>query len=269
MSSLEISGLGVRYGRVVRALDDVTLAVPAAGIVALLGSNGAGKSTLLRAVSGTLPMHGGAVVAGDISYGGSSLRGLDPSRVVARGVVQVPEGRRIFGRLTVHDNLRAGATSCRNREARERALRRVHELFPILAERRSVRAGLLSGGEQQMLAIGRALMAGPSLLLLDEPSLGLAPQLVTRIGGIVREISEQGTSVLLVEQNAAMALAVATHAFVLDVGRVSLAGTAAELARTDEVRELYLGHGGAAEHEAASELATVATPTKVLSRWSA
>jgi branched-chain amino acid transport system ATP-binding protein len=269
MSVLEVNGLTVRYGRVVRALDDVTLAVPESGIVALLGSNGAGKTTLLRAISGTLPMHRGAVVAGDISYGGSSLCGLDAARIVARGVVQVPEGRRIFGRLTVHDNLQAGGITCRGRRARKRALERVLDLFPILADRSSQRAGLLSGGEQQMLAIGRGLMAGPSLLLLDEPSLGLAPQVVTRIGSIVREICEQGTSVLLVEQNAAMALSVATDAFVLDVGRISLAGSAAELTRTDEVRELYLGHGGAAEHTAAAALATAGATTRQLPRWSA
>jgi len=265
---LEVCGLSVRYGRVVHALDDITMSVPDAGIVALLGSNGAGKTTLLRAISGTLGMHGGAVVAGDIRYADNSIRGQDPARIVSRGVVQVPEGRRIFGRLSVHENLKAGAITCHDRVAQERALRRVLELFPVLAERRGLRAALLSGGEQQMLAIGRALMTSPELLLLDEPSLGLAPQMVTRIGAIVQEISRQGTSVLLVEQNAAMALSVAVDAYVLDVGRLSLAGSADELAATDEVRELYLGHGGHAEQVAVAGLASGVTVTRQLSRWS-
>jgi branched-chain amino acid transport system ATP-binding protein len=265
---LEVSELSVRYGRVIHALDDITLSVPDAGIVALLGSNGAGKTTLLRAISGTLSMHGGAVVAGELRYGGRSLTRLDPARVVRRGVVQVPEGRRIFGRLTVLENLKAGAITCRDRGAQERALRRVLGLFPVLAERRAMRAALLSGGEQQMLAIGRALMTSPKLLLLDEPSLGLAPQMVTRIGAIVQEISDQGTSVLLVEQNAAMALSVATDAYVLDVGRLSLAGSADVLASTDEVRDLYLGHGGHAEQLAVAGLAGGVAVTRSLSRWS-
>jgi len=265
---LEVCELSVRYGRVVHALEDITLSVPDAGVVALLGSNGAGKTTLLRAISGTLGMHGGAVVAGDILWDDASLCRRDPARIVTRGVVQVPEGRRIFGRLTVHENLKAGAITCRDRSAQERAMRRVLDLFPVLGERRGLRAALLSGGEQQMLAIGRALMTSPKLLLLDEPSLGLAPQMVTRIGAIVEEISRQGTSVLLVEQNAAMALSVATDAYVLDVGRLSLAGSADVLAGTDEVRELYLGHGGHAEQLAVAGLAAAGAAPRQLSRWS-
>ena len=233
--------LSVSYAGAVRALHGVSLSIPERSVVAVLGSNGAGKSTLLRAISCTLGLQGGAVDGGDISFEGRSLRGVDPGSVVRAGIVQVPEGRRIFGDLTVEENLRAGAISMRDRAARNRARARVFELFPRLEERRTQRGALLSGGEQQMLAIGRALMSEPKLLLLDEPSLGLAPQIVERIGGVVKEINEQGTSVVLVEQNAAMALEVADRAYVLEVGRISLEGPAAELAKTDEVRNRYLG----------------------------
>jgi len=253
---LEVRDLAVRYGRAVRALQGVSLDVADGAIVAVLGSNGAGKSTLLRTVSSTLRMHQGAVEAGSIAFDGRSLKGLDPAATVAAGIVQVPEGRRIFGRLTVEENLRAGGMGNPDRAARASARRRVLELFPILGQRRSQRAALLSGGEQQMLAIARALMASPRLLLLDEPSLGLAPKVVGQIGQVVREINGMGTAVLLVEQNAAMALAVAQHAYVLDVGRVSLSGPAAELGRSDEVRRLYLGdRAAAAPHVAVRGLA--------------
>jgi branched-chain amino acid transport system ATP-binding protein len=227
--------------------------VPDNSVVAVLGSNGAGKSTLLRAISGTHRLHRGRIEQGSISYGttdgakGSGLIRIDrlnPAKTVSRGIVQAPEGRRIFGRLTVEENLRAGGmNSAQPKAARAQTRERVLTLFPILAERRSQRASLLSGGEQQMLAMGRALMASPSLLLLDEPSLGLAPQIVEQIGEIVLEINGMGTSVLLVEQNASMALRVAQYAHVLEVGNVSLSGPADELARTDQVRALYLGHG--------------------------
>ncbi|MCC5034897.1 ABC transporter ATP-binding protein [Streptomyces sp. WAC 00631] len=239
--ALHIQDLDVSYGQSVRALRGVTLTVPAGSVVALLGANGAGKSTLLRTVSGTLRMHRGAITAGSVEYAGRKLNGSDPVTAVRAGVVQVPEGRRVFGALTVDENLRAGGLGL-HRSRRDNAARdRVFGLFPRLAERTNQRAGLLSGGEQQMLAIGRALMAAPKLLLLDEPSLGLAPQMVARIGEVVTEINRQGTSVLLVEQNAAMALELAEHAYVLEVGEVRLSGPAAELARTDEVRRLYLG----------------------------
>ena len=209
----------------------------------MLGSNGAGKTTLLRTLSSTLRLHRGRVQGGEVLFRGKSLKGMDPAKCVAAGLVQVPEGRRIFSRLTVEENFRAGGLSSKNRDGVAKAHSRVHELFPVLAERRSQRAGLLSGGEQQMLAIGRGLMAQPSLLLLDEPSLGLAPKIIGQIGEVVREIHRQGISVLLVEQNATMALNVADHAFVLDVGEVSLSGPADELAQTGEVQRLYLGHG--------------------------
>jgi branched-chain amino acid transport system ATP-binding protein len=240
---LSVRDLEVRYGAV-GALAGVSVDVPDDGVVAVLGSNGAGKSTLLQAIAGGLRGLGGAVTAGTIELDGQRLDGLPPSAVVASGVVLVPEGRQIFGRLTVDENLRIGAFSRRDRAARATTRKRVHELFPILHERRHQRAGLLSGGQQQMLAIGRALMAAPRVLLLDEPSLGLAPMMVAQIGDVVREINDGGTAVLLVEQNASMALSVADHAVVLTVGVVSLAGTAAALVDDDRVRHLYLGGSG-------------------------
>jgi len=254
---LRVDNLVVCYGAV-RALKGVSLEVPDKSVVAVLGSNGAGKSTLLRAISGTHRLHRGRIEQGSISYraagttnagtdgeaGFTRIDKLDPARTVGHGIVQSPEGRRIFGRLTVDENLRAGGmNSSASKADRSQTRERVLSLFPILAQRRGQRASLLSGGEQQMLAMGRALMASPSLLLLDEPSLGLAPQIVEQIGEIVLEINSMGTSVLLVEQNATMALRVAQHAHVLEVGTVSLSGPAEELAKTDQVRDLYLGHG--------------------------
>ena len=242
---LGVHDLSVSYAGAVQALRGVSLEVPERAILAVLGANGAGKTTLLRAVSGTLAGQRGAVTGGTIELDGRSLLRRDPAEIVRAGVVQVPEGRRIFGHLTVAENLRAGGLAARDKAARERARAWVHELFPILAERAGQRAGLLSGGEQQMLAIGRALMAGPRMLLLDEPSLGLAPRVVEQIGEVVREINRQGVTVVLVEQNAAMALAVADQAVVLEVGSVSLAGSARELADSPEVRDRYLAITGA------------------------
>jgi ABC-type branched-subunit amino acid transport system ATPase component len=259
---LSIEGLHVTYGGAVRAVRGVTMEVPDGAVVAVLGSNGAGKSTLLRTVSGTLGLHKGRVDSGTVTFDGTDLVGRDAARIVRGGIVQVPEGRRIFGRLTVEENLRAGGMGNRDKAAKARAQERVYDLFPVLAERRAQRGGLLSGGEQQMLAIGRALMASPRLLLLDEPSLGLAPRIIGQIGEVVAEINRQGTSVLLVEQNATMALGVADLAYVLDVGEVSLSGDARELARTDEVQRLYLGH----DSEQAPQRAT-AGPRRTLSRW--
>ncbi|MBZ6088165.1 ABC transporter ATP-binding protein [Streptomyces olivaceus] len=241
--ALHVEKLDVTYGRALSALRSVSLDVPHGAVVALLGANGAGKTTLLRAVSGTLRLHRGAITAGGVRYGDTVLDGRDPVTAGRAGVVQVPEGRRVFAGLTVDENLRAGGLGLNRRapaqvrEARDRVL----ALFPRLAERTRQAAGLLSGGEQQMLAIGRALMAAPRLLLLDEPSLGLAPMMVDRIAEVVREINAGGTAVLLVEQNAGMALSLAERAHVLEVGEVRLSGDAAELARTDAVRRLYLG----------------------------
>jgi ABC-type branched-subunit amino acid transport system ATPase component len=241
---LQVTDLQVSYGGV-RALRGVSLAVATGEIVAVLGSNGAGKTSLLRAVSGTLAMQRGTIDGGTIELDGRSLVRRDPAAIVHAGVVQVPEGRRIFGDLTVEENLRAGAWGRTERRGRAAAYDGVYELFPRLHERRAQRAGLLSGGEQQMLAIGRALMSEPRLLLLDEPSLGLAPQLVDRIGETVRTINRQGTAVVLVEQNAAMALEVADRATVLEVGEIAVEGSAGDLSRSDDVRERYLGLGQA------------------------
>ncbi|MFJ4817607.1 ABC transporter ATP-binding protein [Streptomyces sp. NPDC088801] len=249
--ALHVEGLDVTYGRALSALRSVSLTVPHGTVVALLGANGAGKTTLLRAVSGTLRLHRGAITAGRIRYGATELDGRDPVSAVRAGVVQVPEGRRVFAGLTVDENLRSGGLGLGRRRPDQvaQARERVFTLFPRLAERTRQAAGLLSGGEQQMLAIGRSLMAAPRLLLLDEPSLGLAPQMVHRIAEVVREINSQGTAVLLVEQNAGMALSLADTAHVLEVGEVRLSGPAADLARTDAVKRLYLGEttGEAAE----------------------
>ncbi|MEV6108348.1 ABC transporter ATP-binding protein [Streptomyces sp. NPDC051940] len=272
---LVLDGLSVGYGRSVHVLRDVSLRVPAGGIVALLGVNGAGKSTLLRTVSGTLALHGGQVEAGTVRYGDRDLTDAGSAGAVAAGVVQVPEGRRVFGPLSVEDNLRCGRLGVRGgRKSLQTALDEVFSLFPVLAERRNRPAGLLSGGEQQMLAMGRALMARPSLLLLDEPSLGLAPQTTEKIAELISEIHRQGTGVLLVEQNAALALELADHAYVLDVGRVRLDGPAAELAASEEVRRLYLGEepadtpeSGEATGGADASGADEAAGTPTLSRW--
>ncbi|MFB8112777.1 ABC transporter ATP-binding protein [[Kitasatospora] papulosa] len=265
MATLEIRELSVGYGPV-RALRDVSVDVPAGAITAVLGGNGAGKTTLLRAVSRTLGFHRGTGT-GTIRLDGRPLDGMRPAEVVAAGVIQVPEGRQVFARMTVADNLRAGALGARGgRRAAATALHRVHELFPVLAQRAHQRAGLLSGGEQQMLAMGRALMAAPRLLLLDEPSLGLAPLMAARIAETIQEINAGGTSVMLVEQNAAIALRLASTAYVLDVGEVALDGPADELVASDEVRRRYLG---VVDETAAEDAAQAEGTTRTLSRWSA
>jgi ABC-type branched-subunit amino acid transport system ATPase component len=261
---LRVRDLRVSYGGAIVALRGVSLHVPSGAVVAILGSNGAGKTTLLRAISGVLGEHGGAIDGGDIEFDGRPLRGAAAS-IVAAGIVQAPEGRRIFERLTVAENLRIGAFASRDKAATDRARRFVFELFPILADRLHQRAGLLSGGQQQMLAIGRALMAVPRLLLLDEPSLGLAPKAVGQIGQAIKEINAHGTTVAVVEQNAAMALSVATHAFVLTTGEVTLSGPADALAADDTVRDLYLGRDASAAVD--QELTQPAGSGPRLGRW--
>ncbi|MYW07812.1 ATP-binding cassette domain-containing protein [Streptomyces sp. SID2563] len=266
MPTLEIRALTATYGPV-RPLRGIDLDVPTGTITAVLGGNGAGKTTLLRAISRTLRFHGGAAT-GTVRFDGHPLERLRPDRIVAAGIVHVPEGRQVFARMTVADNLRAGALGADGgRRAAAQARDRVHELFPVLARRAHQSAGLLSGGEQQMLAMGRALMARPRLLLLDEPSLGLAPLMAQRIADTVREINASGTSVLLVEQNASIALRLATTAYVLEVGEVTLHGPAAELAASDEVRRRYLGVVD--EAAAADADRAAATTVRTLSRWSA
>ena len=240
---LRVDNLHVTYARSVKALRGVSLHVPRGKVVAVLGNNGAGKSTLLRAISGTLPSERGAIDSGTIELSGERIAGHSASDIVHRGILQVPEGRRVFADLTVEENLRAGGLAAPDSSTRAKARADVFEMFPILSDRSRQHAGLLSGGEQQMLAIGRALMGNPQLLLLDEPSLGLAPLIVEQIGDVITEINSRGTSVVLVEQNASMALRVADLAFVLEVGEVTLSGPAKELAETDEVRHRYLGMG--------------------------
>jgi branched-chain amino acid transport system ATP-binding protein len=263
--SLVIHELTVTYGRSVQALRQVSLEVPAGSVVTLLGANGAGKSTLLRAVSGTLPLHKGTIDSGSVTFGGKALNGKDSSAPVRYGVVQVPEGRRVFQSMSVAENLRAGELGApkKSRAAVAATRERVFSLFPRLADRRHQAAGLLSGGEQQMLALGRALMAEPRLLLLDEPSLGLAPQVVERVGETITHINQLGVGVLLVEQNAALALQLSDYAYVLEVGQVRLKGAATELAGSDEVRRLYLGE----IPEDPAEAGPAAAARPVLTRW--
>jgi branched-chain amino acid transport system ATP-binding protein len=231
---LEVGGIDVAYGEI-RALKGVGLAVGRGEIVAILGNNGAGKTTTLKTISGLL-----TPTRGTITLEAESLVGVPPHAIVSRGVAHVPEGRRIFNRLTVRENLTMGAY-LRSDAGIAGDLDRVFALFPRLAERMAQVAGTLSGGEQQMLAIGRALMASPRLLLLDEPSMGLAPVLVEQIFDTICDINRQGMTILLVEQNAAMALSIAHRGYVLETGSIALSGTAAELSDNPEVRRAYLG----------------------------
>ena len=240
---LEVRALSVCYGPAPAVLHGVDLEVPAGAIVALLGSNGAGKTTLLRAVTGLLRFHHGRVTGGAVLLEGSSVGGAEAPALVRRGMAQVMEGRRIFAELTVEENLRAGAITVRDRRRVAELTQEIFETFPQIAERRGSQAGYLSGGEQQMLAIGRALMSSPKLLLLDEPSLGLAPRVVEEVAERISAVGKAGTTVLLVEQNAAMALSVAEFAYVLAAGRVALGGPAAALRHDADVQELYLGNG--------------------------
>jgi branched-chain amino acid transport system ATP-binding protein len=233
---LIVEDLHVTYGAI-RAIHGVRLRVDAGEIVTLIGCNGAGKSTTLRAISGLVKPSKGRV-----TYNGVDITGMAPHRIVRLGMSHAPEGRGIFANLTVRENLELGAFTRRDRAAIASDTERVFSLFPRLKERLGQNAGTLSGGEQQMLAIGRAMLTRPTLLLLDEPSLGLAPQVVQTIFRIIREINAGGTTILLVEQNASMALAVAHRAYVLEVGAVAREGDARELAASDEVRKAYLGH---------------------------
>ncbi|MDO4362603.1 MAG: ABC transporter ATP-binding protein [Eubacteriales bacterium] len=231
---LKATNLNVYYGAI-HAIKDVSFEVNEGEIVTLIGANGAGKSTTLQTVSGLLHSR-----TGSIEFCGENISHLPSYKIVEKGLAQVPEGRRIFLQMSVQENLEMGAYTQSAAWADEE-LERVYAQFPRLSERRKQTAGTLSGGEQQMLAIGRALMSRPKLLMLDEPSMGLAPILVEQIFDIIRELHKAGTTILLVEQNAQMALSVADRAYVLETGRISLSGTGAELAASDEVRKAYLG----------------------------
>ena len=232
---LEVRNVTVHYNKVV-ALRGVSMDVPDGSVITIIGANGAGKSTLLRAISGLETLS-----EGELRFGGQRIDGTLPEKVVALGIAQVPEGRRIFPELTVQENLNTGAYLRRDREQVARDLDGVFEHFPRLKERRRQWAKTLSGGEQQMLAIGRALMSNPRLLLLDEPTIGLSPVLVQEMARIIKEIHDRGVPVVLVEQNAELALRLADYAYVLEIGSVALHGPASELHENDHVRRAYLG----------------------------
>jgi branched-chain amino acid transport system ATP-binding protein len=235
MTLLEIKDLYVSYGAI-RALHGVSFHVDEGEVVTLIGANGAGKSTTLRTISGLLP-----VDRGEVLYEGASITGAEASSIVRRGVIHVPEGRRIFSPLTVRENLEMGAFTRTDKAEIQATMEYVFHLFPRLKERLEQTGGTLSGGEQQMLAVGRALMSKPKLLLMDEPSMGLAPILVEEIFDIIREISQEGVTILLVEQNAHMALSVADRGYVLETGAIQLEGSAHELAENPDVQAAYLG----------------------------
>jgi branched-chain amino acid transport system ATP-binding protein len=232
---LELTGVSCSYGKV-RALHDFSMKVEEGTIVSILGANGAGKSTCLKAISRLVKLQGGA-----IRFLGTDITNLGPSEVVRLGLVQVPEGRMLFPQLTVEENLNMGAYCRKDREGIKRDKEKMYSYFPILEQRRRQSAATLSGGEQQMLAIARGLMAKPKILLLDEPSLGLAPVIVENIFSFLLTLKQEGTTILLVEQNASMALRIADQAYVLETGNLAMSGPAAELAKNERVRELYLG----------------------------
>jgi branched-chain amino acid transport system ATP-binding protein len=239
---LKLNNVEVVYDRTVLVLRGVSFEVPKGQIVALLGSNGAGKSTTLKTISGILKPERGEVTAGTIEFNGVRIDHREPAEIVKMGIAQVMEGRRVFEHLTAEENLIAGAHTRTDRGQISKDLDLVNEYFPRLAERKGVKAGYLSGGEQQMLAIGRGLMSRPTLMLLDEPSLGLAPLLVEEIFDIVQRLNQQeGVTVLLVEQNAAMALTIAHHGYIMENGRIVLDGAAHMLRNNEDIKEFYLG----------------------------
>lgn len=235
MSLLEVKDLVVSYGGI-EALKGISFSVDEGQIVTLIGANGAGKSTTLRAITGIVP-----VKSGTILYNGEDITGMDTQKVVERGIALVPEGRRVFANLTVLENLKIGAYLRKDTAQIQKDIEYIYKLFPRLEERSWQLAGTLSGGEQQMLAIGRALMCKPKMLLLDEPSMGLSPLLVQEIFSIIHDVNQSGVTILLVEQNAKMALEIANRAYVLETGSIVMSGDAHELANNDQVRKAYLG----------------------------
>jgi len=262
---LQIRNARILYGRAIEAVRDVSLDVGQGRVVALLGTNGAGKSTILKAVTGLLASEDGEVVAGSIAFEGKSLLGQRPDAVMRHGIVLVPEGRRLFTKLTVRDNLIMGGF-IRSRGDFSAGLDSVIALFPALANKLDRTAGFLSGGEQQMVAIGRALMSQPRLLMLDEPSLGLAPLIIEEIFAALRRLrDERGLTILVIEQNARLALSLADDGYILENGRIMLDGTAAELAANPTIRALYLGMtDGGTRHNLRD-----AAPMRQRTRWPA
>jgi branched-chain amino acid transport system ATP-binding protein len=247
---LVVNNIEVIYDHVILVLKGVSLQVPEGGIVALLGANGAGKSTTLKAISGLLRTERGDVTKGSVEFQGQAIHRHDPAEVVRRGAVQVMEGRHVFEHLTVEENLLAGAYTRRNGSTLKQELEKVYEYFPRLRDRRNSQAGYISGGEQQMLAIGRALMAHPKLMLLDEPSMGLAPLLVAEIYEIVARLNrDEKVAVLLAEQNATMALRAAQYAYVMESGRIVLDGDRTTISENEDIKEFYLGLSGVGQRK--------------------
>ncbi|BDM68017.1 ABC transporter ATP-binding protein [Streptomyces nigrescens] len=232
---LEVEDLRVAYGKI-EAVKGISFTVESGQVVTLIGTNGAGKTTTLRTLSGLLKPS-----SGKITFDGKPLTGVAAHKIVALGLAHSPEGRHLFPRLTIEENLQLGAFLRKDKDGIEKDIQRVYELFPILGERRKQASGTLSGGEQQMLAMGRALMSRPKLLMLDEPSMGLSPIMMKKIMETIRELREQGTTILLVEQNAQAALTLADHAHVMEIGRIALSGTGQHLLHDESVRKAYLG----------------------------
>lgn len=235
MAMLEIKDLEVCYG-VIRAIKGVSFEVNQGEVIALIGANGAGKTTILHTITGLIPAKSGSIL-----FEGKELTKTPPHKIVSMGMAHVPEGRRVFAQLSVLENLKLGAYTRKDKAETQKTLQKIYERFPRLEERKNQLAGTLSGGEQQMLAMGRALMSNPRIILMDEPSMGLSPLLVSEIFDIIKVISEGGTTVLLVEQNAKKALSIADRAYVLETGNITLSGNAAELMHNDSVRKAYLG----------------------------
>ena len=252
---LEVANLEVVYNEVILVLRGLSIEVPDGQIVALLGANGAGKTTTTRAITGLLDVHEGKITKGTVTLAGERIDDLEPSQIVRSGITQVMEGRRVFAELTVDENLVTGGITNTDRTSITEAHDRVMTMFPVLADRRTATAGYLSGGEQQMLAIGRALMSNPKLLILDEPSLGLAPKLVAQIRDTIVEINRSGTSVLLIEQNANMALSIADYGYIMETGKIVMDGEAAKLLKDEDVQEFYLGlHGDGGDRKSFREV---------------
>lgn len=235
MALLEVKQLQVHYG-VIKALDGISFEVNKGEIVTLIGANGAGKTTTMQSINGLIPASGGIV-----TYNGVDITNMPCHKIVNLGIAQVPEGRRVFQELSVYDNLVMGAYSQKDKSKMKQNIAEIYECFPRLEERKNQMAGTLSGGEQQMLAMGRAMMSNPELLMLDEPSMGLSPLLVDQVFDIIKTFHERGTTVLLVEQNAGKSLAISDRAYVLENGKIALSGTGAELMQSEEVKKAYLG----------------------------
>ena len=252
---LKVNNIEVVYNYVILVLKGISLEVPEEGVVALLGANGAGKTTTLKAVSGILDFENGQLEGGSIEFMGKAIDNLDPDKIVRRGITLVPEGRRIFEDLSVLENLMIGAHTRTDRAQMKRDLDTIFGYFPVLVSRKSERALFLSGGEQQMLVIGRALISGPKLMMLDEPSLGLAPVLVNEIFGILNAINkDEKTGILLVEQNARMALNFAQYAYIMENGKIMLDGPSQRLVENEDVREFYLGITDESEKKSYAEV---------------